>query len=123
MQICRYILELEFGTGIELARATEEYQRIVKAVPDVVVAKADAISKAVRLVAEAARRSLRESEMHVPPWRKSRYMLAKWLGPYKRSTSVLMGPISGADVKCRAVGFPPAAGVEGFRLVQAGRMR
>lgn len=123
MQICRYILELEFGTGIELARATEEYQRIVKAVPDVVVAKADAIGKAVRLVAEAARRSLRESGMHVPPWRKSRYMLAKWLGPYKRSTSVLMGPISGADVKCRAVGFPPAAGVEGFRLVQAGRMR
>ncbi|KAF3337391.1 hypothetical protein FCM35_KLT17978 [Carex littledalei] len=119
----RYIVEPEFSTGIEVARATEEYRRIVKAVPDVVVAKADLIGQAVRLVAEAARRSLRESGMHVPPWRKNRYMLAKWLGPYKRSTSDLMGPISGAEVKCRVVGFPPTAAVEGFRLVQAARMR
>jgi PDDEXK-like family of unknown function len=116
-------VEPEFATGIEVARAIEEYQRIVKIVPDVVVAKADAVGRAVRLVAEAARRSLRESGMHVPPWRKSRYMLAKWLGPYKRSISVLMGPIPAAEVKCRAVGFPPASAVEGFRLVQAARMR
>ncbi|KAJ3708616.1 hypothetical protein LUZ61_012321 [Rhynchospora tenuis] len=119
----RYIVEPEFATEIEVARATEEYMRIVKAVPDVVVVQAEAIGRAIRLVAEAARRSLRESEMHVPPWRKSRYMLAKWLGPYKRSTSVLIGPTSGAEVKCRAVGFPSASVVEGFRLVQAARMR
>ncbi|KAJ4798479.1 DUF506 family protein (DUF506) [Rhynchospora pubera] len=120
----RYIVEAEFATGIEVARATEEYMRIVKAVPDVVVAQPEAIGQAVRLVAEAARRSLRESEMHVPPWRKSRYMLAKWLGPYKRSTNVLMGPMtSGAEVKCRAVGFPSASVVEGFQHVQAARMR
>lgn len=68
-----------------------------------------------------ARQSLRSHGLHVPPWRKTRYMLAKWLGPYKRSTATspsaagampMPAAAAGMDVKCRAVGFftpPPAA--------------
>jgi len=69
----------------------------------------------VRVASDAARRSLRAHGLHVPPWRKTRYMLAKWLGPYKRSTTTStaaggampMAGAAGLDVKCRAVGFFP----------------
>ncbi|EEE55881.1 hypothetical protein OsJ_04529 [Oryza sativa Japonica Group] len=98
------------------------YAVVVAAVPaSVVVAREEAVGRAVRVAADAARRSLRSHGLHVPPWRKTRYMLAKWLGPYKRSTATspsaagampMPAAAAGMDVKCRAVGFftpPPAA--------------
>ncbi|XP_072965040.1 uncharacterized protein [Typha angustifolia] len=117
----RYIVDADFAAGMEVARATEECARVVAAVPRVVVAMDEAIGKAVRLTAEAARRSLRRNGLDVPPWRKSRYMLAKWLGPYRRTTNP-MTPGSGAaavEVMCRAVGFP----ADGFRLAPSARIR
>uniref|UniRef100_A0ACD5WNC1 Uncharacterized protein n=1 Tax=Avena sativa TaxID=4498 RepID=A0ACD5WNC1_AVESA len=111
----RYIVDADFRAGLEVARATAEYAVVVAAVPaTAVVAREEAVGRAVRLAADAARRSLRAHGLHVPPWRKSRYMLAKWLGPYKRSpsstTSAASGamPTHGTDVKCRAVGFFPS---------------
>lgn len=113
----RYIVDADFRAGLEVARATAEYAVVVAAVPaKVVVAREEAVGRAVRVAADAARRSLRSHGLHVPPWRKSRYMLAKWLGPYKRSPST-SSPASGAmpapgatgmDIKCRAVGFFPS---------------
>uniref|UniRef100_A0A0D9V9G6 DUF506 family protein n=1 Tax=Leersia perrieri TaxID=77586 RepID=A0A0D9V9G6_9ORYZ len=110
----RYIVDADFRAGLEVARATAEYAAVVAAVPaSVVVAREEAVGRAVRLAADAARRSLRSHGLHVPPWRKTRYMLAKWLGPYKRSTATSPSamPVAGAagmvDVKCRAVGFFP----------------
>ncbi|CAO2181951.1 unnamed protein product [Urochloa humidicola] len=115
----RYIVDADFRAGLEVARATPEYAAVVAAVPaTAVVAREESVGRAVRVASDAARRSLRAHGLHVPPWRKTRYMLAKWLGPYKRSTAT--SPAAGAmpmpggagmDVKCRAVGFfpPPAA--------------
>ncbi|KAM0843516.1 hypothetical protein ACQ4PT_049544 [Festuca glaucescens] len=113
----RYIVDADFRAGLEVARATAEYAVVVAAVPaTAVVAREEAVGRAVRLASDAARRSLRAHGLHVPPWRKTRYMLAKWLGPYKRSPST-SSPASGAmptpgatgmDIKCRAVGFFPS---------------
>ncbi|KAF0916478.1 hypothetical protein E2562_007562 [Oryza meyeriana var. granulata] len=119
-QKSRYIVDADFRAGLEVARATAEYAVVVAAVPaSVVVAREEAVGRAVRVAADAARRSLRSHGLHVPPWRKTRYMLAKWLGPYKRSTATSpstagampMPGAAGMDIKCRAVGFfpPPAA--------------
>ncbi|AQK98737.1 uncharacterized protein [Zea mays] len=114
----RYIVDADFRAALEVARATPEYAAVVAAVPaPAVVAREEAVGRAVRVASDAARRSLRAHGLHVPPWRKTRYMLAKWLGPYKRSTSSAAGGVmsmpggAGLDVKCRAVGFfaPPAA--------------
>ncbi|WOL04411.1 hypothetical protein Cni_G13132 [Canna indica] len=119
----RYIVDLDFAAEFEVARATEEYKAVVAAVPRVAVAEEEAIRRSVRAVADAARRSLRARGLHVPPWRKSRYMLAKWMGPYRRTTNPVpasslggmgwpaaeaAGP-RGGDVQCRAVGFPAAS--------------
>ncbi|KAF7025335.1 hypothetical protein CFC21_037533 [Triticum aestivum] len=114
----RYIVDADFRAGLQVARATAEYAVVVAAVPArAVVAREEAVGRAVRVAADAARRSLRAHGLHVPPWRKSRYMLAKWLGPYKRSPSS-SSPASGAMpapgttgldvIKCRAVGFFPS---------------
>ena len=111
-------MDADFRAGLEVARATAEYAVVVAAVPArAVVAREEAVGRAVRVAADAARRSLRAHGLHVPPWRKSRYMLAKWLGPYKRSPSS-SSPASGAMpapgttgldvIKCRAVGFFPS---------------
>ncbi|XP_047052849.1 uncharacterized protein LOC124658896 [Lolium rigidum] len=114
----RYIVDADFRAGLEVARATAEYAVVVAAVPaTAVVAREEAVGRAVRLASDAARRSLRAHGLHVPPWRKTRYMLAKWLGPYKRSPSSASSQASGAmptpgatgmDIKCRAVGFFPS---------------
>ncbi|GJN16935.1 hypothetical protein PR202_gb03964 [Eleusine coracana subsp. coracana] len=117
----RYIVDADFRAGMEVARATAEYAAVVAAVPAAcVVAREENVGRAVLVASNAARRSLRAQGLHVPPWRKTRYMLAKWLGPYKRSTAAAAamssvpngGGGAGMDVvKCRAVGFfaPPAA--------------
>jgi hypothetical protein len=111
-------VDADFRAGLEVARATAEYAAVVAAVPAApVVAREESVGRAVRVASDAARRSLRAQGLHVPPWRKTRYMLAKWLGPYKRSTAAAppgtmsVPPAAGVDVKCRAVGFfpPPAA--------------
>ncbi|XP_066310552.1 uncharacterized protein [Miscanthus floridulus] len=117
-QRARYIVDADFRAWLEVARATPEYAAVVAEVPaSAVVAREESVGRAVRVASDAARRSLRAHGLHVPPWRKTRYMLAKWLGPYKRSTatSPAAGAIpmpggAGLDVKCRAVGFfaPPA---------------
>ncbi|PKA59657.1 hypothetical protein AXF42_Ash020258 [Apostasia shenzhenica] len=103
----RYIVDFGFAAEFEVARATEEYGRVAAALPAVVVAKPGEVREAVRIVAEAARRSLKRCGLSVPPWRKKRYMLAKWLGPYSRT--VILPSASGWEVKCRALGFMPAA--------------
>ncbi|KAG0540702.1 hypothetical protein BDA96_03G431700 [Sorghum bicolor] len=117
----RYIVDADFRAGLEVARATPEYAAVVAEVPaSAVVAREESVGRAVRVASDAARRSLRAHGLHVPPWRKTRYMLAKWLGPYKRSTATSLPaanagamPMTGGagmDIKCRAVGFfaPPA---------------
>ncbi|KAG1331549.1 hypothetical protein COCNU_02G015170 [Cocos nucifera] len=105
----RYIVDVGFAAEFEVARETEEYGRMVAALPRVMVALPEEVRQVVHIAAAAARRSLRRRRMHVPPWRKGRYMQAKWLGPYRRTVNPLPAAgsaVAGAgEAKCRAVGF------------------
>ncbi|OAY82350.1 hypothetical protein ACMD2_17899 [Ananas comosus] len=111
----RYIIDVGFAAEFELARATEEYGRVAGALPAVAVARPEEVRRAVKAVAKAARRSLQSRGLSVPPWRKRRFMAAKWLGPYRRTTNplpasagaaaVAVAAAGGGDVVCRAVGF------------------
>ncbi|KAJ0988941.1 hypothetical protein J5N97_007297 [Dioscorea zingiberensis] len=107
----RYIVDLDFAAEFEIARATVEYEMVVGALPKVMVATPDELRRVVKVVADAARRSMKSEGLHLPPWRKGRYMVAKWLGPYRRTVNSGGGVVvkGGAEIKCRAVGF--AAGV------------
>ncbi|KAG0458070.1 hypothetical protein HPP92_023227 [Vanilla planifolia] len=122
----RYIVDLGFAAEFEIARGTEEYERIVQMLPAVAVAKPEEMKEAVRILAEEARKSLNSKGMSVPPWRKKRYMMAKWLGPYRRTVNPVSAEAGSSEVggyvMCRAVGFG-TQGISGVRLPAAGRSR
>ncbi|KAK1319851.1 hypothetical protein QJS10_CPB04g01430 [Acorus calamus] len=107
----RYVVDLDFAGEFEIARPTAEYGRVMEAMPKgVVVVEAEGMRRAVRAVAEAARRSMKARGLSLPPWRKTRYAIAKWLGPYRRSTTSAVSSSvevsgGGGSVGCRAVGF------------------
>ncbi|KAG9446014.1 hypothetical protein H6P81_012142 [Aristolochia fimbriata] len=117
----RYLVELDFAAEFEIARPTEEFSRLARALPRVFVGRSEELRQIVRVVSDAARRSLKKRGMHLPPWRKNRYLQAKWLGPYRRTVNpVAPGSRSNASdmdrqtappasVRCRSVGFFSAA--------------
>ncbi|CAA6667939.1 unnamed protein product [Spirodela intermedia] len=115
----RYLVDVEFAGEFEIARPSPEYERVAAQLPRVYVGRPEEMKRLLRLLADAAKRSLQSREMHIPPWRKGRYMQAKWLGAYRRTTNLTpagstAAPAShpsftaGRDVKCRLVGFDAA---------------
>ncbi|WOL12821.1 hypothetical protein Cni_G21589 [Canna indica] len=106
----RYIVDLGFASEFRVARASQEYERVAAALTEVVVARPEEVRQVVRIVGEAARRSIKAQGLHVPPWRKGRYMMAKWLGPYRRTvnaipTSAVASVAGGGGEKCSVQGF------------------
>lgn len=83
----RVIIELNFRAEFEMAKASEEYNRLVRRLPEVYVGKVERMSNIIKVLCMAGKRCMKENKMHMGPWRKHKYMQAKWLGPCKRNTS------------------------------------
>ncbi|KAM3700321.1 hypothetical protein ACJW31_05G089800 [Castanea mollissima] len=83
----RVIIELNFRAEFEMARASEEYNRLVQRLPEVFVGKVERLSTLIKILCSAAKKCMKEKKMHMGPWRKQKYMQAKWLSPCKRTTS------------------------------------
>ncbi|CAI8618220.1 unnamed protein product [Vicia faba] len=83
----RIMIELNFRSQFEMGKASEDYNNLVKKLPEVYVGKVERLSNIIKIMCMAAKRCLKENKMHMGPWRKHKYMLAKWLGPCKRNTS------------------------------------
>ncbi|KAJ1398900.1 hypothetical protein SESBI_30695 [Sesbania bispinosa] len=75
----RLIIDIDFRSEFEIARSTGTYKAILQSLPYIFVGKSDRLCQIVAAVSEAAKQSLKKKGMHVPPWRKAEYMLAKWL--------------------------------------------
>ncbi|XP_029126175.1 uncharacterized protein LOC109792287 [Cajanus cajan] len=75
----RLIIDIDFRSEFEIARSTGTYKTILHSLPFIFVGKSDRLCQIVASVSEAAKQSLKKKGMHVPPWRKADYMLAKWL--------------------------------------------
>ncbi|KAL8526022.1 hypothetical protein ACS0TY_015299 [Phlomoides rotata] len=108
----RYIVDLDFAAEFEIARPTNSYDRLMQQLPRIFVGTSEDLKQVLKVVSDAARRSLKSRGLHLPPWRKHRFMQNKWLGPYRRSTNILPASFSSSTpakpsygVKCRAVGF------------------
>uniref|UniRef100_A0ACD5Z334 Uncharacterized protein n=1 Tax=Avena sativa TaxID=4498 RepID=A0ACD5Z334_AVESA len=87
----RYIVEVNVAAEFETARPSAEYQELVLALPPVLVATPETFKEVAAAMCGAAAESIRGAGMHVPPWRRARYMQAKWSGKYKR---VLATPVA-----------------------------
>ena len=67
----RLVVDTDFRSQFQLARPAPWYAQLWARLPAVFVGPRAKLRKAVSLLCAEAQRSLRESGLHVPPWRRS----------------------------------------------------
>ncbi|XP_022746649.1 uncharacterized protein LOC111296545 [Durio zibethinus] len=80
----RLIIDIDFRSHFEIARAVDSYDRILNSLPVVYVGSLTSLKQLLQLMVEAARSSLKQNSMPFPPWRSLAYLRAKWHSPYQR---------------------------------------
>ncbi|XP_028092289.1 uncharacterized protein LOC114292501 [Camellia sinensis] len=75
----RLIVDMDFRSQFELARPTSTYSELTTSLPSIFVGSEEKLMEIICLVCSAAKQSLRERGLHIPPWRKATYMQSKWL--------------------------------------------
>ncbi|CAN0888065.1 hypothetical protein LINGRAHAP2_LOCUS15745 [Linum grandiflorum] len=73
-----YLVELEFKDQFEIAKPCKQYRRMVSQLPQYYIGKADCLNAIVRILCEAAKRSMKEQNIYMGPWRKRSFMQMKW---------------------------------------------
>lgn len=82
----RLVIDIDFRSHFEIARAVDSYDRILNSLPVVYVGSLARLKQFLGIMEDATRSSLRENSMPLPPWRSLTYLQAKWLSPYERYT-------------------------------------
>ncbi|KAG9448108.1 hypothetical protein H6P81_014236 [Aristolochia fimbriata] len=80
----RVVIEVDFRGEFEMARAKPEYNKLVSRLPQVFVGKAERLKNLIKILCGAAKECMKENKMHMGPWRKHKYMQAKWFGNCER---------------------------------------
>ncbi|BAT73276.1 hypothetical protein LR48_Vigan01g015500 [Vigna angularis] len=75
----RVIVDIDFRSQFEVAKPTEDYKELTESVPYIFVGSEKKLCNIISLLCSAAKQCLREKGLHVPPWRTTSYMQAKWL--------------------------------------------
>lgn len=78
-EVKRLIVDMDFKSQFVLARQTQVYSELINALPCIFVGTEEKLNSIVSLICNAAEQCLREKGLHIPPWRKARYMQSKWL--------------------------------------------
>lgn len=76
----KVIIEINFRGEFEMARANEAYNRLVEQLPEVYVGKIERFRNLIKILCSASKKCMKEKKMHMAPWRKHKYMQAKYLG-------------------------------------------
>ncbi|KAK1322509.1 hypothetical protein QJS10_CPA03g01632 [Acorus calamus] len=84
----RFIIDIDFRSHFEIARAVESYDVILNSLPVVYVGSLARLKQFLQIMVEAARSSLKQNSMPVPPWRSLSYLQAKWLSSYERKLNL-----------------------------------
>lgn len=85
----RFFVDIDFRVQFEIARPTTVFDALLRVLPNVYVGKAERLKQVIKIMCDSSKKSLKKMGMHLPPWRKYRYMQAKWFGPYKRTTNAV----------------------------------
>nr|ABK27021.1 unknown [Picea sitchensis] len=83
----RLIVDLDFKAQFEIARPTREYSTLLGLLPKIYVGRDHRLQSIVKIMCEGVKNSLKKIGMHLPPWRKYKYMHSMWLGSYKRTAA------------------------------------
>lgn len=93
----RLIVDIDFRSHFEIARAVDSYDRILNSLPVVYVGSFTRLKQFLGIMEEATRSSLKQNSMPLPPWRSLAYLQAKWQSPYERYTHSEGNNISDSD--------------------------
>lgn len=80
----RIIIDIDFRSHFEIARAVDSYDKVLKSLPVVYVGSLMRLKQYLQVMVEAARASLSQNSMPLPPWRSLAYLQAKWHSPFQR---------------------------------------
>lgn len=90
----RYIIDIDFRSHFEIARAVKPYNALLDSLPPVYVGPMTKLKQFLQTMVEAARFSLKQNSMPLPPWRSLAYLETKWqstsqreLGPFQTSST------------------------------------
>ncbi|KAI9082968.1 hypothetical protein K1719_035111 [Acacia pycnantha] len=73
-----YLIELELRDQFEIAKAGEEYKKLLSLLPESYIGKPEYMTAIIRVMCGASKRSMKEKKIHMGPWRKSSFMQMKW---------------------------------------------
>ncbi|KAG7574132.1 PDDEXK-like [Arabidopsis suecica] len=80
----RLLIDIDFKSKFEIARATKTYKSMLQTLPYIFVGKVDRLQRIIILICKAAKQSLKKKGLHVPPWRRAEYVKSKWLSSHVR---------------------------------------
>ncbi|KAF9611658.1 hypothetical protein IFM89_034129 [Coptis chinensis] len=83
----RFIIDIDFRSHFEIARAVESYDTVLGSLPVAFVGYLSKLKQLLPVMVEAARSSLKKNSMPFPPWRSLAYLQAKWHSTYQRKIS------------------------------------
>ena len=105
----RLIVDIDFRAQFEIARASAQYTQLLGVLPRIFVGKVERLKQILKIMCDAAKRSLKEQGLHMPPWRKLKYLQAKWFSAYRRTTNADTAGQTPVSVSVSAAGQKPVS--------------
>ncbi|GAB4847727.1 hypothetical protein Ancab_026789 [Ancistrocladus abbreviatus] len=87
----RLIVDLDFKSQFEVARPTASYLELSSILPTIFVGNEKKLRRIITILCSAAKESLRERGLHIPPWRTAAYMQSKWFS-WCRNEPIIISP-------------------------------
>lgn len=87
-----YLIELELRDQFQIGRAGEEYKNLVSMLPEFYVGRPECLTAIIRVMCSVAKRSMKEKNIHMGPWRKRSFMQMKWSGLNNTTTTTWTSP-------------------------------
>lgn len=98
----KYIIDLDFRSHFEIARAVKSYNVVLNCLPPVYVGTVTKLKLYLQAMVEAAKCSLKQNSMPLPPWRSLAYLEAKWESSNQKIVNVQVqdSPSNSAHRRC-----------------------
>lgn len=96
----RYIIDIDFRSHFQIARAVKSYSMVLSSIPAIYVGTMTKLKQLLQIMVEASRYSLEQNSMPLPPWRSLPYLEAKWESPCDRIVTPQADPSSSSNHHC-----------------------
>ncbi|MFS8023779.1 hypothetical protein Hanom_Chr16g01455561 [Helianthus anomalus] len=73
-----------------MAKGSQDYNRLISRLPEIYVGKAERLQSLIKILCLASKKCMKDQKMHIAPWRKLKYMQAKWHGV--REAKMVLSP-------------------------------